>query len=149
MQDLLTDLTILTFLFAGQCAVAQDTGSIQGKVTDTSGAPMLGAVVTVNGTDGILHMTVTGDDGAFQISSLAPGTYSVKISASGLSDWSAANVSASIAPESKPLLAVMHVALAVTTLTVGLSPEEVAVGTVERGGEAAGSGSAPELLCRL
>jgi hypothetical protein len=99
---------------------------IQGKVTDTSGAPILGAVVTVHGTDGILQMTVTGGDGAFQISSLAPGTYSVKISASGLSDWSAANVPASIAPESKPLLAVMHVALAVTTLTVGLSPEEVA-----------------------
>ena len=126
MQALLTDLSILASRFAAQGAVAQDTGLIQGKVTDTSGAPILGAVVTVNGTDGILHMTVTGGDGAFQISSLAPGTYSVKISASGLSDWSAANVAALIAPESKPLLAVMHVALAVTTLTVGLSPEEVA-----------------------
>jgi hypothetical protein len=121
----LSDLTILAFLLA-QCALAQDTGSIQGKVTDTSGAPILGAVVTVTGTDGISRMTVTGGDGALQISSLAPGTYSVKISASGLSDWSASNVPASVAPESKPLLAVMHVAPAVTTVTVGLSPQEVA-----------------------
>jgi len=74
LKALLTDLTVLAFLFAGQCALAQDMGSIRGKVTDTSGAPILGAVVTVKDIDGNSRMTVTGSDGAFQISSLTLGT---------------------------------------------------------------------------
>ena len=126
VKAFLTDLTVLAFLLVPPCSLAQDTGSIRGMVTDTSGAPILGAVVTVKGIDGNSRMTVTGGNGAFQISPLTPGTYSVKISASGLSDWSAENVPASAAPESKPLLAVMKVAPAVTTVSVGLSTEEVA-----------------------
>jgi hypothetical protein len=120
------DLTVLAVLFAGQCAPAQDTGSIQGKVTDASGAPILGAVVTVTGDNGNSGVTVTDSQGGFQISSLTPGNYRLKISASGMADWSASEVRATAAPESQPLLAVMRVASAVTTVTVGLPPEEVA-----------------------
>jgi hypothetical protein len=120
------DLTFLAALLVAQCALAQDTGSIQGKVTDSSGASILGAVVTVTGANGNSRITVTDAQGAFQISFLTPGNYSVKISASGLANWSAANVPASVAPGSKPLLAVMRVAPSVTSVTVGLPPEEVA-----------------------
>ena len=35
-------LTALAILFAARCALAQATGSIQGKVADSSGAPILG-----------------------------------------------------------------------------------------------------------
>src|ERR1700722_20088732 len=49
---------ILTFLFAMQSALAQDAGSIQGTVTDASGAPIFGAVVAVEG-GGDSRMTVT------------------------------------------------------------------------------------------
>jgi len=119
-------LTVLALLFAGQCAWTQETGSVEGKVTDASGAPILGAVVTVTGGNGMSRATVTDGQGVFQIASLEPGSYSVKISASGLADWSASNVSPAAAPESKPLLAVMQVAPAVTSVTVGLPPDEVA-----------------------
>src|SRR5579884_3314606 len=119
------DLTVLGFLLAGQCALGQETGSIQGKVTDTSGAPILGAVVTVTDA-GNSRTTATDAQGAFRISSLPSGNYNVKISANGLADWSASNVPASPDPESKPLLAVMRVAPAVTSVTVGLPPQEVA-----------------------
>lgn len=71
LKGFFSNLPVLAFLFAG-CAAAQDTGSIQGKGTDTSGAPILGAVVTIKGTDGNSRMTVIGGDGAFQISSLTP-----------------------------------------------------------------------------
>lgn len=125
-KRLINDLTVLVVLFAGQCALAQDAGSIQGKVTDASGAPILGAVVTVTGANGNSRMTVTDGQGGFRISSLTPGNYSVKISASGMADWTTSNTPASLAPESKPLLAVMRVAPALTTVTVGLPPEEVA-----------------------
>ncbi len=77
-------------------------------------------------------MTVTDSVGAFQISSLPPGNYSVKISASGMSDWTASNVPATLTPESQPLTAVLQVAPSVTTVTVGLPPEELAQEQLKR-----------------
>jgi hypothetical protein len=117
----------LAFLWcAASPAMAQEAGFIQGKVTDPSGAPIYGALVTVEGVNGSRYTTVTDDKGAFRISSLALGNYSVKISASSFSDWTASNVPASATPESKPLPAVLQVAPQVTAVTVGLPPDEVA-----------------------
>ncbi len=119
--------TILVSLWLmGHWAIAQEICSLQGNVTDSSGAPILGAVVMVEGADGNRHTTVTDGEGAFKISFLPQGNYNVKISANGLSDWSAQNVPASNAPESKLLLAVLPVAPEVTSITVSLPPEEVA-----------------------
>ena len=75
--------------------------------------------------------TVTDIEGAFQISLLPPGNFKVKISASGMSDWTAESVAASAA-DTKPLLAVMQLAPTVTSVTVGLSPEELAKEQVKR-----------------
>ncbi len=107
-------------------APAQATASIQGKVTDSSGASILGAVVTVQGPDGQSRTTATDSNGAFQISSLAPGQYSVRVSAAGMSNWSASNVPATLTGDSQPLAAVLQVAPSVTTVTVGLAPKELA-----------------------
>jgi hypothetical protein len=124
---------IFVFLWlAGQSAMAQPTGWIRGSVTDSSGAPILGAVVTVEGADGNPRTTVTDVEGAFKISSLTLGNYSVKISAAGLSDWTAPNVPASLTPESNPLAAVLQVAPEVTTVTVGVSQEDVATQQLEQ-----------------
>ncbi len=127
----------VTFVFAclaGQWAMAQATGTIQGKVTDVSGAAILGAVVTVQAADGSgnQHTTVTDGEGAFQVSSLPPGNYNVKISANGLSDWTATNALASVSGGGHPLLAVMNVAPTATTVTVGVPPEEVAREQIKR-----------------
>ena len=123
-------LTILALTFGVQSAPAQATGSIQGQVTDPSGAPIFGAVVTVEGSGGS-NTTVTDIEGAFRISLLPPGNFNVKISASGMSDWTAENVAASAA-DTKPLLAVMQLAPTVTSVTVGLSPKELAEEQVKR-----------------
>ena len=117
---------LVSIWLAGQWAVGQATGSIKGNVTDASGAAVLGAVVTVESADGSRRMTVTDGDGAFQISSLTLGNYTVKISAYGFSDWTAANVPASVQPGSNPLVAVLQVAPSETRVTVGVGPEEVA-----------------------
>jgi hypothetical protein len=119
-------ISVLALFFVGRCALGQETGSIHGQVTDSSGASILGAVITVEDTKGDSHLTVTDGDGTFQIAGLTPGKYNIKISASGLSDWSASNVPASNTPASPPLLAVMQVLPNVTSVTVGLSPEEKA-----------------------
>lgn len=117
---------VVSLSFAGQWAVAQDTGSILGTVTDSSGAPVFGAVVVVEGADGNRHSTATSIEGAFKISSLTSGNYSVKISAAGLSEWSASDVPVSGASEAKPLVAVLPVAPEITTVTVSPPLEEVA-----------------------
>ena len=106
-------------------AMAQEGGFIQGKAIDSSGAPIYGALVSVEGANGSRYTTVTDDKGVFRISSLALGKYSVKISASAFSDWTTANIPASATPESE-LLAVLQVAPQVTAVTVGLPPDVVA-----------------------
>ena len=122
-----TRLSIFMLLsFAAHLAMAQDTGSIQGTVADSSGAPIFGAVVAVEGADGSRKMTATDVEGAFKISALALGNCSVRISAAGFSDWTAGDVRASVNPESNPLIAVLQVAPEVTTVTVGVSENEVA-----------------------
>lgn len=125
-KALLGSVTVWTFLFAGLTAPAQDAGSIQGKVTDSTGAPILGAVVTVQAPGADSHTTVTDSLGAFQISALPVGNYTVKISASGMADWTASSVAAAPPPETKPLVAVLQVAAAVTSVTVGVHSEGVA-----------------------
>lgn len=116
----------LALLLGGHCAFAGATASIQGKVSDPSGESIQGAVVRIEGPDGSSRMTVTDGEGVFQVSSLPPGNYSVKISASGMSDWTLSNVPATLNPESQPLAAVLQVAPSVTSVTVGLSPKELA-----------------------
>jgi hypothetical protein len=125
MKKTLPAALVLLWFF-GQWAMAQATGSIQGKVTDSSNTPIFGAVVAVQGADGKPRTTVSDIQGGFNISSLPLGNYSVKVSASGMSDWTAPNVPASLTPESKPVLAVLQVAPEVMTVTVGLPPDEVA-----------------------
>ncbi len=117
-------LASLALAFGVQSAAAQGAGSIQGTVSDPSGAPIFGAVVTVEGGGGS-STTVTDMEGAFRISLLPPGNFNVKISASGMSDWTAESVAASAA-DTRPLLAVMQLAPTVTSMTVGLSPKELA-----------------------
>src|SRR4051794_26701139 len=96
-------LSTLGLVFAVQNAAAQDAGSIQGKVTDQSGAPIFGAVIVVE-RGGDSRVTVTDMDGAFQISLLTPGTYHVKISAAGMSDWAAESLAGPA--DAKPVLAI-------------------------------------------
>jgi hypothetical protein len=53
--------------------MAEAHGAIQGKVTDVSGAAVLGAVITIEGADRNRRTTVTDENGTFQISSFAAG----------------------------------------------------------------------------
>ena len=124
--------TFMFFSFAGELAIAQDACSIQGTATDSSGAPIFGAVVAVESAAGHRTMTVTDVDGAFRVGSLAIGSYNIKISAAGLSDWTAENVRASANPESSPVTAVLGVATEVTAITVGVSDGDVAAAQLQQ-----------------
>src|SRR6188768_1610795 len=74
-------LFILTFAAAAQDL---DDVTISGKVTDSNGLAVVGASVTASSIEmGIDRTVITGDDGRFQIVKLKPGTYKVKVVATG------------------------------------------------------------------
>ncbi|MGH9590961.1 MAG: TonB-dependent receptor domain-containing protein [Terracidiphilus sp.] len=90
--------TFLSMLFAafmicGVLAGAQSqTGSIHGTVTDPTGAVIPSSAVTVAGADGQAHTAVSGASGAYAVENLAPGSYTVSVSAVGFANSAPRNV---------------------------------------------------------
>ena len=83
---------VAVFVLAGLCvsAFAQDTGQIEGTVTDQTGAAVTGATVTATniGTDAS-HATTTSNTGAYVFTGLPPASYEVTITAPGFTTWKA------------------------------------------------------------
>ena len=63
---------------------AQTQGAVTGRVTDTSGASVPGADVTVTNTatSGTRH-TVTNGEGVYSFPGLPPGSYQIKVELQG------------------------------------------------------------------
>jgi hypothetical protein len=80
-----TLICCLSCLVLSLTAVAQlPTSTLNGTVTDPQGAVVAGAkVVIINAATGASRETTTGSDGAFVITDLTPGQYTVRVSASG------------------------------------------------------------------
>jgi hypothetical protein len=72
-------------LFAGTSSFAQTfRGTILGSVTDSSGAAVPGATVTVKNLDtGLVRTVTTSDDGSYAAPELPIGTYSVSVEKAG------------------------------------------------------------------
>jgi len=84
--------TVLTVLMTG-AASAQATGSIFGKVTDTSGGVLPGVTVTVNGPRLQQPLVgVTAESGAYQFPVVPIGTYSVTFELTGFKKAVRANI---------------------------------------------------------
>ena len=75
---------ILVVLFCASAAFAQTatTGAVLGKVTDSSGAVVAGAQVTLtDAATNLARTQMTNDDGQFTFAGVIPGTYQLKVSA--------------------------------------------------------------------
>lgn len=92
MKNLYGSLALsLVSVFFMLCAfsttgLAQDLDqvTIGGKVTDSNNAPVVGATVTATLVEtGVERTFVTNEEGRYRIIELAPGTYRVKVSATG------------------------------------------------------------------
>jgi outer membrane receptor protein involved in Fe transport len=72
-------------LFAGVPAFAQTfRGTIMGSVTDSSGAAVPGATVTIKNVDtGLVRTAITSDDGSYAAPELPIGNYSVSVERAG------------------------------------------------------------------
>jgi hypothetical protein len=76
-------VTLLAVLLATLARAQGQSGEIRGTVTDPSGALIPSAQIVLNGTNGNSRSIASGHDGNFQIGSVAPGKYTLVISADG------------------------------------------------------------------
>ena len=77
-------LTIAWLLSAGMVAMAQSTGTIQGTITDESGAALPNAQVTVHSLEtGVERTTQTDSLGSYQVAALPVGVYRIEVHAQG------------------------------------------------------------------
>ena len=82
-------LVVCSFFLAVSASGQTINGSISGQVTDQNGASIGGAMVTATSTEtGQSRDAVTNEEGLFRISSLAVGSYTLKVEKSGFSSVS-------------------------------------------------------------
>ena len=84
-------LLLLLFLLAPSAAAQTTTSTIEGTVTDASGAVLPGAEVKVSGTTLASERTATtGTNGFYRVTALPAGNYTLVISAQGFASRTAA-----------------------------------------------------------
>jgi len=96
-RALLQGLLMTLVLFLAVPALAQDTATITGTVTDPTGAVVVGAQVTVtNVATNIADTTSTNAEGIYRVVALRPGTYRVTVTAAGFKRFLRDNVTLSV-----------------------------------------------------
>jgi hypothetical protein len=91
-------------------------GNIYGKVTDESGGPLPGVLLTLTGV-GAPQTASSGNLGEFRFINLDPGTYSIKAELAGLQTVDRSNINVSIGSNTE-LTIPMSVSGVVATVTV-------------------------------
>ncbi|HEX8493811.1 MAG TPA: TonB-dependent receptor [Pyrinomonadaceae bacterium] len=91
-------------LFAvGAAAQTSTTGTIEGTVADTNGAPVPNVTITVSSPNLIRPQSAQSDDeGRYQILNLPPGRYTISVAATGgFSEFKQENVEVNLSSSSK------------------------------------------------
>jgi hypothetical protein len=128
-------LTVVALLFSVSLQAQVDTGSITGTVTDSSGAVVGGAKVTLtNEATSASLSTQTGADGIFDFSPVRIGSYRLDISASGfkkdVQNHVTVDVSARVQENFKLLPGAVSETVEVTTELPVLQSQDASVGQV-------------------
>src|SRR5688572_8022590 len=80
----LTVVTVGLSLVATHAFAQSPDGRVAGVVRDSSGAAVPGANITVtNDQTGASHPAVSGPDGSFSVTGLAPGDYTLEVQLRG------------------------------------------------------------------
>jgi hypothetical protein len=126
---------ILVFLFAFTgTVVGQSTATIQGTVTDATGAIVPNATVTVRNQDtGEVRTTATDSAGLYVVPSLPIGTYRVEVAAQGMQTMVAANLHLEVGANVRQDFT-MNVAATTQTVEITASGNVVDTNSVSAGG---------------
>lgn len=118
-RAIIGSLMVLSAMAVSETSFGQGiTGSVTGTVTDSSGASLSGATVTVHQIDTNSNRTVTTSDvGSYTVTQLAPGRYSVKVEKPGFETFQ----------HSTFTLAIDQVAKIDASLTIGSAQQTVTV----------------------
>jgi hypothetical protein len=118
---------LLSIFVSGASAQTASTGAISGTVTDTSGAAIANVTVTAMAiATGRTRTVMTGPDGAYIITLLPLGNYSVKFAATGFNSSEASSVTVNVSET-----AVLNQVLAVGTQTQQVTVTGEAVEAVQ------------------
>ena len=118
---------VLSAVVASASLFAQDTASVTGTVTDSTGAAVIGAQVNVsNASTGISRSAATNSSGDFLFASLPIGSYDLTVTAKGFKKYSAKGVMLQVAQKAR-----VNVALEVGAVDTEVVVEGSAVAQVE------------------
>ncbi|HEY0797186.1 MAG TPA: carboxypeptidase regulatory-like domain-containing protein [Acidisarcina sp.] len=77
---------------ANSTATQNGSASLEGTVTDSTGAVLVGAQVSVRNAAGEVKLAVTDSAGRYRINGLAPGSYDVTVSAEAFSNFNSSGL---------------------------------------------------------
>src|ERR1700682_6034827 len=87
---------LILVLCAGAALGQQSKGTLKGQVSDEFGGVIVGAPVVAVDANGVQKTIPTNGEGNFVISGLAPGKYTVRVSAVGFANYE--NAAVDLAP---------------------------------------------------
>jgi hypothetical protein len=115
-------LAVIMFSGASRAFAQGATGQLSGTVVDPNGAVVQNATVLVRNVDTALErQATTGDDGAFAVQLLPPGSYRVEITAQGFATTVVENVRVQIT-ETATVSVTLGIAGGASTVTVTADP---------------------------
>lgn len=77
----------------------QGAGRVSGTVTDQTGAVVIGAEVKISSATGTIQTATTNDKGAYVLKGLAPGSYTLTVTAQGFKPFQADHVGVTLGEE--------------------------------------------------
>jgi len=79
--------------FSGVTLAQESSSELRGRAIDPQGAAVTGATLTItNQATGVYRQTVTGDDGAYFVTALSPGVYTLVAESPGFKKYSRADI---------------------------------------------------------
>jgi Carboxypeptidase regulatory-like domain/TonB dependent receptor len=124
----LASLIIALFAYSNT-AWGQATTSLRGTITDPSGAAVAGASVTITSAESKVERTAsTGPGGEYQFLFLAPGTYTLKASASGFQRYEQKGLALLV---NTPATVNVQLKIGVASETITITSEIQAINTVD------------------